>query len=241
MNINKKVCIWLSLVFIISIVFFYLCKKTHPTISEVLIAIITGAFILIIISIINYFHEKEEFFNNLFYRGAFIYSNLEQIQQFILNLNETSNLKHVANSLVGYSSSLDNLIANINFAKYSPFNKISKECKTVIYIGTLHAAMQQYIILPTHIIDKFCLELSVKSLTSSSNDEIQLLKKQIDEEISVLYKNTKNLQLDYLEQMNFIHETTKNRTRWKEATKAIKEFTQNNIKEYVKNSINFPK
>lgn len=54
MNINKKVGFWLSLIFIISIGIFYFCKKTHPTISETSIAIITGSFISIVISVINY-------------------------------------------------------------------------------------------------------------------------------------------------------------------------------------------
>ena len=43
MNINKKVSFWLGLIFIISIVIFYFCKKAHPTMSEILIAIITGS------------------------------------------------------------------------------------------------------------------------------------------------------------------------------------------------------
>lgn len=66
MNINKKVSLWLSLIFVISTGFFYFCKNSHPTISEILIAILTGSFVSIVISIINYLHEKEEFLNNLF-------------------------------------------------------------------------------------------------------------------------------------------------------------------------------
>lgn len=238
MNINKKVGFWLSLIFIISIGIFYFCKKTHPTISEMSIAIITGSFISIVISVINYWHEKEEFFNNLFYRGAFIYSDLEQIQQLILNINETSNLKHVINTLMGYSNSLDNSITNINFANYSPLNIFSKECKTANYVQTLHATIQHYIVMRINIIDRLNLELQLKELTNSPNNEIEKLQKQIKEEIEILNKNAKNLQADYLKQMNYLHKATRNRTRWEEGTKAIKEFTQNNIKEYVENSIN---
>lgn len=241
MNINKKVGFWLSLIFIISIGIFYFCKKTHPTMSEMSIAIITGSFISIVISVINYWHEKEEFFNNLFYRGAFIYSDLEQIQQLILNLNETSNLKYAINTLMGYSSSIDNSISNINFANYSPFNIYSKERETADYVRYLHTVVQQYIILPINIIDRLNLELHLKEMTNVPNNEIEKLRKQIKEEMGILNKNAKNLQGDYLEKMNYLHKKTKNRTRWEEGTKAIKEFTQNNIKEYVKNSINQPK
>ena len=180
MNINKQVGFWLSLIFIISIGIFYFCKKTHPTMSEMSIAIITGSFISIVISVINYWHEKEEFFNNLFYRGAFIYSDLEQIQQLILNLNETSNLKYAINTLMGYSSSLDSSISNINFANYSPFNIYSKERKTADYVQCLHTVVQQYIILPINIIDRLNLELHLKEMTNVPNNEIEKLQKQIN-------------------------------------------------------------
>jgi hypothetical protein len=241
MNINKKVGFWLGLIFIISIGVFYFCKKTHPTMSEMSIAIITGSFISIVIAMINYWHEKEEFFNNLFYRGAFIYSDLEQIQQLILNLNETSNLKYTINTLIGYSSSLDNSISNVNFANYSPFNLCSKEYKTADYVQSLHTIFQQYIIFPINIIQRLNHELHMKKLTNASNDEIENLQQDIKKEISVLQINTKNLQDDYLKQMNYLHKKTKNRTRWEEGIKAINEFTPNNIKEYVKISINQPK
>jgi len=240
MNINKKVSFWLCLIFVISTVAFCFCKKTHPTISEVLIAILTGSFVSIMISIINYWHEKEEFFNNLFYRGAFIYSDLEQILQLILNLNETSHLKYTINTLIGYSRSLDKSITNLNFANYSPFNIYSKEYKIANYVQALHTIIQQYIILSVNVIDKLNIELDLKELTKAPSNEIENLQEQIKQEIGVLNENTKNIQADYLDKMNYLHKTTKNRTRWEEGIKAIKEFTPNNIKEYVKNSINLP-
>ena len=241
MNINKKVSFCLGLIFIISIVIFYFCKQAHPTMSEILITIITGSSVSIIIYIINYWQEKEKFFNNLFYRGAFIYSDLEQIQQLILNLNETSNLKYAINTLIDYSSSLNNSISNINFANYSPFNIHSKEYKTTDYVQNLNTIIQQYIIFPINIIQRLNLELYKKELTNAPNNEIENLQQNIKKEISVLQMNTKNLQEDYLNQMNYLHKITKNRIKWEEGIKAINEFTPNNIKEYVKNSINLPK
>ena len=177
----------------------------------------------------------------MFYRGAFIYSDLEQIQQLILNLNETSNLKYAINTLIDYSSSLNNSISNINFANYSPFNIHSKEYKTTDYVQNLNTIIQQYIIFPINIIQRLNLELYKKELTNAPNNEIENLQQNIKKEISVLHMNTKNLQEDYLNQMNYLHKITKNRIKWEEGIKAINEFTPNNIKEYVKNSINLPK
>ena len=238
MNINKKVSFWLILIFVISTGFFYFCKNSHPTISEILIAILTGSFVSMVISIINYLHEKEEFLNNLFYRGAFIYSYLEQIKQLVININETSNLKYAINSLVGYSSSLDDLITNINFANYSPINLYSKEYKTANYVQGLHTIIQQYIIFSINIINKLNLDIDLKRLINLPTYEIEKLQKQIKDEINTLKKNVENIQADYLKNMNDLHTITKNKIRWKDTIKAIDKFTPENVKEYVKTSIN---
>ncbi len=238
MNINKKVSFWLSLIFVISTGFFYFCKNSHPTISEILIAILTGSFVSMVISIINYLHEKEEFLNNLFYRGAFIYSYLEQIKQLVININETSNLKYAINSLVGYSSSLDDLITNINFANYSPINLYSKEYKTANYVQGLYTIIQQYIIFSINIINKLNLDIDLKRLINLPTHEIEKLQKQIKDEINTLKKNVENIQADYLKNMNDLHTITTNKIRWKDTIKAIDKFTPENVKEYVKTSIN---
>ena len=105
----------------------------------------------------------------------------------------------------------------------------------------LNTIIQQYIIFPINIIQRLNLELYKKELTNVPNNEIENLQQNIKKEISVLQMNTKNLQEDYLNQMNYLHKITKNRIKWEEGIKAINEFTPNNIKEYVKNSINLPK
>ena len=174
----------------------------------------------------------------MFYRGAFIYSYLEQIKQLVININETSNLKYAINSLVGYSSSLDNLITNINFANYSPINLYSKEYKTANYVQGLHTIIQQYIIFSINIINKLNLDMDLKRLINLPTNEIEKLQKQIKDEIITLKKNTENIQADYLKNMNNLHTITQNKIRWKDTIKAIDKFTPENVKEYVKTSIN---
>ena len=68
--------------------------------------------------------------------------------------------------------------------------------------------------------------------------EIEKLQKQIKYEINILKKNVENIQADYLKNMNDLHTITKNKIRWKDTIKAIDKFTPENVKEYVKTSIN---
>ncbi len=77
MKINKKMCIWIGIVFIISLIILSFTKSEHTTLINIFIAISTGSFLSLYTSIVNYLHEREEFFDNLFFTGIFINSNYE--------------------------------------------------------------------------------------------------------------------------------------------------------------------
>ena len=64
------------------------------------------------------------------------------------------------------------------------------------------------------------------------------MKNLISLKINTLKKNVENIQADYLKNMNDLHTITKNKIRWKDTIKAIDKFTPENVKEYVKTSIN---
>lgn len=240
MNLNKKICYWLGFLFITSTVSFYFCEKTYQTISQVLMAILTGSFISIIISIINYWHEKEKFFNNLFHHSVSIYSYLENIKQLILNLNEISNLKYTSDLLIDSSNLLKSSIHNINFRDYSPFNKFSKEFDTIQLVKALCKTFKQNIILPTQSIKVLSIELSLKERKNVLENEIKDLQKQIAEAMSTLHTSTELLQADYYKNIQYLYRTT---NEWEVITKNIPVVISNCIKEYIriKNSINRPK
>ena len=238
MNLNRKVCCWLGFLFITSTISFYFCEKTHQAMSQVLMAIFTGSFVSIIISIINYWHEKEKFFNNLFHHSVFIYSYLENIKQLLLNSNEISNFKYISRNLINYSKLLESSIHSINFRDYSPFNKSSKEFDTIQLVEGLCTIFNQYIILPIHKIE--ALEFSLKELKNVPENEIKDLQQQIAEIISNLHTSTELLQAEYSKNIQYLYRTT---DKWEVLTKNIKEFTSNHIKEHIRiqNSINRPK
>ena len=249
MNLHKKMCIWLSIIFILSIIIFYFVKHAHPTISNILIAIITGAFISLYTSFVNYLHLKEEFFNTLFYKGVFINSNYEQIHKFIEKLNDTSNMDYVVNTLQNYADALSKLISNINFTEYSPFLNNSKEAETVHYIdGLLCHTTLTFIILEISKIKVQQLSLSkqgncerINHLSEMDLQKIEKQKNQMHDAIDILYKNTKAIQADFLGKLDYLHKKTNNKTRWIEGTRGIVESTEKNIDNYVKSSINIKK
>lgn len=146
MNINKRTIIYISILFIISIFIFLFTKNNFPTTSNIFIAIFTSAFIVICTSLINYWHEKETFLNNLFFTGLYLNSSLEQIRQLIVHLDENSDLKKVEQNLSMHSNIIRNIITNINFAQYSPFWKNSEEAKLVNKIWSLYLQIEQTIL-----------------------------------------------------------------------------------------------
>ena len=249
MNLHKKMCIGLSIVFILSIIIFCFVKNAHPTISNILIAIITGAFISLYTSIVNYLHLKEEFFNTLFYNGVFINSSYEQIHKLIEKLDSTSNMEPVVNTFQNYADSISKLISNINFTEYSPFFNNSEEAKTVNYIdGLLCHTTLTFIILEISKIKVQQLSLSKQDICERLNhlsemdlQKIEKQKNQIHNAIDILYKNTKAIQADFLGKMDYLHKKTNNKTRWFEGTRGIVESTEKNIDNYVKSSINIKK
>ena len=146
MNINKRTIIFISILFIISMLVFLLTKNYFPTTSNIFIAIFTSAFIVICTSLINYWHEKETFLNNLFFTGLYLNSSMEQIRQLIVHLDENSDLKKVEQKLSMHSNIIKNIITTTNFAQYSPFWENSKEAKLVTKIHSLYLQIEQTIL-----------------------------------------------------------------------------------------------
>ena len=91
-------------------------------------------------------HEKEEFFDKLFFTGTFINSNYEQIRQLILNLNEKSNIKYTVDAITGYKNSIKNLLTGINFEKFTPFFTNTKTAKLTKQVQALFFETENLII-----------------------------------------------------------------------------------------------
>jgi len=155
-------------VFFLSIIVFCVVRSAHPTISNILIAILTGAFLSIYTALVNYLHEREEFFNNLFLTGLFINLNFEQIKQLISNLSGNSNLKYASKAIQNYANTINNITMNINFAQYAPFHKNSKEAKMVKQIQTIYHLTQKLIILTSNNMEISNLEAEMLALKLNS-------------------------------------------------------------------------
>lgn len=168
MKINKKMCIWLGIIFILSLIALIFTKQEYVTLINVLIAISTGSFLSLYTSIVNYLHERDEFFDNLFFTGAFINSNYEQIKQLILNLDEKSNIKYATDTIDGYAKAINNILTNVNFAKYSPLFEKSKVAKLTEKIRALYFETEQYIVLMVRNIKISNLEIEITSLKINS-------------------------------------------------------------------------
>lgn len=232
MNLHKKMCIWLSIVFILSIIIFCFVKHAHPTISNILIAIITGAFISLYTSFVNYLHLKEEFFNNLFFTGTIVNSNYEQIKQLIFNLDETSNLKYAIGSLKGYANLIDNIITTINFDMYSPFLSVLKEKEFVDQVKSIYVSTKKSIIIAIQEMEIAYMnielaQLKIRSLLHPCSccnlpDEQQLSQSQCPRYIE--YQNNINtLNNDIIVLNKYI----------KDSIKILLENTQNLQSEYI--------
>ncbi len=238
MKINRKIIIYYSIILFLFVILFYITEAIYPTLANIFLSIITGAFIAILMSIINYLYEKEEFFNKLFYDGVFINSCYEQIHIFIEKLNKSSNLDYVDKTLQNYADSLNKLISNIDFNKYSPFLNNSKEAKTVNYIEELlYSTTSKSIIQEIyHIIVKTTkMKIQLSEMNSKEIDQYKIQKYIMMDDLS---KNTKALQADYLKKMDYLHKKTKNNTRWAESRRGIIKSTEKNIIDYIKSSIN---
>lgn len=170
MNIHRKMCISLSVIFLLSIIAFYIVRSAHPTISNILIAILTGAFLAIYTALVNYLHEREEFFNNLFFTGAFVDLNFEQIKQLISNLNGNSNLKYATKAVENYANTISNVIMNVNFAQYAPFLKNSEEAKMVEQIQSIYNSAQKLIIIASNRME--CSSLKAEMLALKIHSKI---------------------------------------------------------------------
>lgn len=168
MNLHRRMCIYLSIIFVLSIIIFCYTQEGYPTISNISIAIITGAFISICTSLVNYLYLKEEFLNNLFFTGLYIDLNYEQIKQLIFNLDETSNLKYAINSLKGYSNSINNLITNTNFNIYSPFISKLEKKQLVDKVQSVYLATNQKIIIAINEIEIAYLNIELAQLKINS-------------------------------------------------------------------------
>jgi len=168
MNLHRKMCLYLIGIFVLTILIYVCTKHNHPTLTNIIIAIITGTFLSIYTSLVNYLHEREEFFNNLFFSGIFINSNYEQIKQLIINIDETSNLKYVIDTMKNFSNSINSILMTINFAKYSPFRKKSTEAKLVEQVYNLYSKTTQAVILVTKQIEISNIEANIILLELNS-------------------------------------------------------------------------
>jgi len=224
MELHKKSCIWLLIIFISSLVPYFLLAEKLPIISNIFLAIFTGAFVSLCISLINYFHIKRVFLDSLFYQGVFLYKELENIKQLTENIDNDSNYSNIMNFVITYSDEIANIIQKLDFSAFSTFVSFSKESKLVNNVSAIIFQYRLYFIIKI-------LELD----NSVRKNEINVI-----ENINSLHQEIKAYQNSFINSMNSLHETTKSKWNWEDATKTIPENASKNIKKYelkhIKNS-----
>ncbi len=77
-------------------------------------------------------------------------------------------MKYVINTIEGYTKAVDNIIANVNFAKYSPFFKKSKISQLTNQIQDLHIETERSIVIMTRNIKISGIESEITTLKISS-------------------------------------------------------------------------
>ncbi|MBQ8460016.1 hypothetical protein IJ541_07935 [bacterium] len=139
MNIHKKTILFFSILFLFSAIICWVFEinDISATLSNIFIAIFTNTFIVICTSFVNYFHEKEGFFNNLFFYGIFVNSNIECLKLFLEKINQHKDIGAIYQVISSYYDAIENIIKNINFTIYSPIFSKSKEAKSVACIYNL--------------------------------------------------------------------------------------------------------
>lgn len=170
MELHKNSCWWLLSIFVISLLLYIASAISHPTISNVFLALFTGAFVSISVSLTNYFHIKKEFFNRLFFYGAIINKEFENIKQLTEYVNSNIDYKNVISLIIAHSEKINNHIHNIDFMTYSPFVGFLKEAEYVKNIGEM--------------LSQYKLNLSIEILKidlANRENEINILKNIIDE------------------------------------------------------------
>ena len=224
MELHKKSCIWLLIIFISSLVPYFLLAEKLPIISNIFLAIFTGAFVSLCISLINYFHIKRVFLDSLFYQGIFLYKELENIKQLTENIDNDSNYSNIMNFVITHSDEIANIIQKLDFSAFSTFVSFSKESKLVNNVSAIIFQYKLYFIIKI-------LELD----NSIRKNEINVI-----ENINSLHQEIKAYQNSFINSMNSLHETTKSKWNWEDATKTIPENASKNINKYelkhIKNS-----
>ena len=216
MELHKKSCIWLLIIFISSLVPYFLLAEKLPIISNIFLAIFTGAFVSLCISLINYFHIKRVFLDSLFYQGAFLYKELENIKQLTENIDNDSNYNNIMNFVITHSDEIANIIQKLDFSAFSTFVSFSKESKLVNNVSAIIFQYKLYFIIKI-------LELD----NSIRKNEINVI-----ENINSLHQEIKAYQNSFINSMNSLHETTKSKWNWEDTIKTIPENVSKNIEKY---------
>lgn len=216
MELHKKSCIWLSIIFIFSLVPYFLLAEQLPIISNIFLAIFTGAFVSLCISLINYFHIKRAFLDSLFYQGAFLYKELENIKQLTENINNDSNYSNIMNVVITHSDEIANIIQKLDFSAFSTFIFFSKESKLVNNVSAIIFQYKLYFIIKI-------LELD----NSIRKNEINVI-----ENINSLHQEIKAYQNSFINSMNSLHKITKSKWNWEDTIKTIPENVSKNIEKY---------
>ena len=216
MELHKKSCIWLSIIFIFSLVPYFLLAEQLPIISNIFLAIFTGAFVSLCISLINYFHIKRAFLDSLFYQGAFLYKELENIKQLTENIDNDSNCSNIMNFVITHSDEIANIIQKLDFSAFSTFVSFSKESKLVNNVSAIIFQYKLYFIIKI-------LELD----NSIRKNEINVI-----ENINSLHQEIKAYQNSFINSMNSLHKITKSKWNWEDTIKTIPENVSKNIEKY---------
>lgn len=229
MELHKKSCIWLSIIFISSLVPYFLLAEQLPIISNIFLAIFTGAFVSLCISLINYFHIKRVFLDSLFYQGAFLYKELENIKQLTENINKDSNYSNIVNFVISHSDEIANIIQKLNFSAFSTFISFSKESKLVNNVSAIIFQYKLYFIIKILELDNSIRKNEINIMKNVTDDNFIT---EILGNINLLHQEIKVYQDDFINKMNLLHKITKSKWNWEDAIKTIPENVSKNIEKY---------
>ena len=256
MNIHKKTILFFSVLFLISAIICWVFEinDISATLSNIFIAIFTSTFIVICTSFVNYFHEKEVFFNNLFFYGIFVFANIECLKIFSEKTNQHKDIAAIYQMINLYYDAIENIAKNINFAAYSPIFTKSNEAKSVACIYHLFFKITNNIkqivndikilkiqkeiadlnLQKLKISESYNILDETKQTTSKFEEEIQNIYINFNSMISQLFEELKDINNKYKASLIELHSYTKNKTKLVETISISEEDAIKTIENLVK-------
>ena len=256
MNIHKKTILFFSILFLLSAIICLIFENNNisATVSNIFIAIFTSTFIVICTSFVNYFHEKEVFFNNLFFYGIFVFANIECLKIFSEKTNQHKDIAAIYQMINLYYDAIENIAKNINFAAYSPIFTKSNEAKSVACIYHLFFKITNNIKqivndikilkIQKEIADLNLQKLKIsesnnildetKQTTSEFEEEIQNIYISFNSKIIQLFEELKDINNKYKASLIELHSYTKNKTKLVETISISEEDAIKTIENLVK-------